>query len=353
MLKKAVALFLVCAGLALFVSCGKSLNHFVYAAIPTSSQILVFREDPNSGALTPLASSPFSAGQGVQSLALHPSGKFLYAANSSQDNISLFTIASTGAITEITTTPAGTTPAVLVMDPTGSYLYVINAESQDLWVYSISTSSSSLGVLSTVGAPTSLGFTPLNMALSPSGNFLYVTGTAQQGYIEVFSLSAGVLTLAQVVQTGRDPVALAIDPGGSYLYTGNFSDNSISEFSIDSSSGQLSPLAGSPIGITYTSPNSLFVEKSGKYLYVANEGSTYVTSYSIGSDGGLSLLATSPFATGQQPSLVAGDPNGLYLFVGNQKSPAIESLALSGGGSLVAVGTYPIANTPTSIVVLP
>ena len=352
MRKKVVAVFLVCAGLALFVSCGKSVNHFVYASIPTSSEILAFREDPSSGALTPLSSSPFSAGTGVQSLIIHPSKQFLYAANSSEDNISLFTIGGSGAITEVTPrTPAGTTPAFLVMDQAGSYLYVANAESEDIWVFSISSSS---GALTAVGAPTPLGIQPLNMVLSPSGNYLYVTGMAMQGYIEVFTVNAGTLTFSQVVQTGKNPFGFAIDPNGSHLYTGNYSDNSISEYSIDSASGAVTEIAGSPIGDTYASPTSLLVDKSGKYLYVANEGSTYITAYSLGSDGGLTLLTSSPFATNQQPSFIASDPNGLYLFVGNQKSSAIESFSLNGSsGALAEVGSYTVPNTPTSITVLP
>ena len=351
MLRKAEALFLVCMGLAVCVSCGKISNHYVYAAIPSSSQVLAYREDPNSGALTPLDTSPFSAGPGVTSIVIHPSKQFFYAANSGEDDISLFTIESGGAITEVTPrTPTGTTPSVLVMDPAGSYLYAANAESNNIWVYSINSSS---GQLTTVGAPIPLGLTPLNMVLAPSGNFLYVTGAAYPGLIEAFSVNAGVLTLVQVQQTGDNPYGLVINPGGSNLYTANFTDNSISEFSI-SSDGSLTELAGSPIGETYTSPFALLVDNSGTYLYVANEGSGNLGAYTIASGGGLTLLSSSPFTTNAQPSMIASDPNGLYLFVGNQRGPAIESFSLAtSDGALSEVGSYAVANTPTSIAVLP
>lgn len=354
MLRKAVAFFLVCVGLAVCVGCSKNANHYVYAAIPNASQILAYREDPNSGALTPLDTSPFTAGLGVQSIVIHPSKQFLYAANSALDNISLFTIASTGAITEVPPrTNTGTTPAILVMDPAGNYLYVANSASNDIWVYSINSSSSppTLTLIGTVG----LGLTPLNMVLSPSGNFLYVTGAGFPGLIEVWSVNptaAPPLTLVQVQPTGDSPFGLAIDPTGSFLYTANFSDNSISEFSI--SGGSLTELAGSPIGQTYTSPISLLVDNSGKYLYAANQGSGNLSAYAIASSGGLTLLSSSPFATGAQPSVIASDPNGLYLFVGNQKSPAIESFSLATStGSLSEVGSYNVGNTPASIAVVP
>jgi len=351
MLKKAVALFLVCTGLALCVSCGKSSNNYLYAAIPTASEILVYREDPNSGALTPLSSSPFSAGPGVQSIAIHPSKQFLYAANSSENDISLFVISSTGGLTEVTPrTPAGATPAFLVMDSAGSFLYVGNAESNNISAFSISSSS---GALTPVGAPTPIGISPLNMALSPSGNFLYVTGAGSPGYIEAFSLNAGALTLVKVTTTGTNPYGLAIDPSGAHLYTANFGDNSISEFTINPD-GSLTQLSGSPFGEAYSSPISLLVDHSGKYLYVANQGSGNLGAYAIGSTGGLTLLTTSPFTTNAQPSLIATDPSGRYLFVGNQKSSAIESLSLDPGtGALAEVGSYAVGNTPKSIAVVP
>jgi len=358
MLKKAVALFLAGAGLALCVSCAKTTSHFVYAAIPTSSEILAYREDPNSGALTPLAVSPISAGQGVTSIAIHPSAKFLYASNSSENNISRFVIASNGVLTEITPrmNTTGTTPTVLAMDPAGNYLYVANSESNNISVFTIDINNQ--GALTAFGNPTQIGLSPLNMVLSPNGNFVYVTGqSGSQGYVEVFSLSSlatqSQLPLVQAVLTGTNPFGLAIDPGGKNLYTANFSTASISEFSIDASTGALTELSGSPFGETYTSPVALLVDSSGKYLYVANQGSANLAAYSIGSSGGLTLLSGSPFVSNAQPSVIATDPDGQYLFVGNQKSSAIESFSLStGSGTLSEVGSYPVANSPTSIVVL-
>ncbi len=113
MLKKAAALFLVCASMATWVSCGSTTSKFLYAAIPSANQIVIFREDPNSGMLTQLAGSPVTAGQAVQSLAIHPSGKFLYAANSGEGDVSLYNISSAGGLTEVTPrTPVGVSPTV-------------------------------------------------------------------------------------------------------------------------------------------------------------------------------------------------------------------------------------------------
>jgi 6-phosphogluconolactonase (cycloisomerase 2 family) len=358
MLKKAVALFLVFAGIALCTGCGKTASRYLYAAIPTSSEIVAFREDPNSGVLTALVGSPITAGPAVQAVALHPSKKFLYAANSFSNDISLFTIDSGGGLTEVTprtsVAPNGTTPALMVMDSAGKFLYVGNTGSSNISVFSIDASSGALTPVA--NSPFLIGTTPLNIKLSPSGSYLYVTaGPGTPGSVEVFTVSAGgSLSFSSLTNTGTSPYGLAIDPSGTYLYTANFGDNSISEFTINSD-GSLTELSGSPVGgaPTISSPLALLVDNSGKYLYVANSGtSSNLAAYAIGSDGGLTLLTNSPFITNSGPNVIASDPSGKYLFVGNQKTPEIQSFSLDpSSGTLTSVGSYPVPNTPTSIAI--
>ena len=87
MVKKAAALFLVCASMFMWVSCNSTSSRFLYGAIPGTSQIVAYREDPNSGILTQLVGSPITAGPSVESIVIHPSNKFLYAANSGEDDV--------------------------------------------------------------------------------------------------------------------------------------------------------------------------------------------------------------------------------------------------------------------------
>ena len=360
MLKKAAALLLVCASMVAWVGCGTTTNKFLYAAIPASNEIVIFREDPNSGALTQLVGSPITAGQAVQSLVLHPTKKYLYAANSGatpQGTVSLFDISGTGALTEKTPRfTVGTAPTLLAIDSSGSFLYVGNSGSFDISVFSIDSSTGELSPISQSGGGTTaqIGMSPLNMQLSPSGNTLFVTGQAivGQGTIEAFPVSNGILGIPVVSTTGNTPYGLAIDSAGAHLYTANKIDNSISAFTVNSDN---SLTLISTTGGTFTGPVALFIDKSGKYLYAANsQSSGNLAGFSIGSDGGLTLLASSPFATGSQPNFIAGDSNGKYLFVGNQSTPVVQSFSLdSGSGTLTSVSSYSVPGTPTSIVITP
>jgi 6-phosphogluconolactonase (cycloisomerase 2 family) len=352
MLRKAAAFLFVFASIAIWVSCGTTQSHFVYATIPAANQIVAYREDPNSGVLTAVSGSPFPTGSAPESVALHPSKKFLYVANSGDNDLSLFTIAS-GGLTEVTPRAVtGTTPSILALDAAGGFLYVGNSGSHDISAFTIGSGGKLTAV---AGSPFPIGLAPLNMNLSPSGNILYVTGS-QPGVVIVFSLKAGVPTPIAVVPTGAStlasPFGLAIDPKGANLYVGNGPpDNSISEFNIGSN-GMLTVVSGSPIGGTLSNPFSLFVDSSGKYLYVANEGSGNLAAYAIGSGGALTVLTNSPFASGTQPRLITGDPNGKYVLVGSQTG-SIQVFGLdTSTGTLTSFATYSTGNGPSSIAVL-
>lgn len=364
MLQKALVLVFVLTGIAIYTGCGSTSSHYVYATIPVANQIIAYREDPNSGVLTQISGSPYSVGEGAVSLVLHPSKKYLYAANpgqggTSENDISLFSIASNGGLTEVTPRTllgsSASRPQLLLMDSGGAFLYVMNTGSNNISVFSIDSGTGALKEVA--GSPFGIGAAPLNMLLAPSGNFLYVSLVSQpNGLIATYSVTAGQLALVSVASTdGVNPYGLAINSAGTYLYAANSTSNSLSVFTIDSA-GVLAQVQGSPINNGYTDPRAMIFDPSGKYLYVANQGSNNVAVYSISSTGLPEALTTSTttnaFTTETSPSFLANDPSGKYLLVGNQGSSAgIQVFSIS-NGSLTALSTYTVGNTPSSITVL-
>jgi 6-phosphogluconolactonase len=364
MLQKALVLVFVLASIALGTGCSNTSSHYVFATLPAGNEIAVYREDPNSGELTEISGSPYSVGDGAHYVVLHPSGKFLYVANpgtagASEDDISLFTIASNGSLSEVpprtSVGPNASQPNILAMDPAGGFLYVANTGSNNISVFSIDASS---GVLSQVaGSPFSVGLPILNMQLAPSGKYLYVNAVGVgNGWIASFSVSSGVLQFVSKINSdGINPYGLAIDPSGNYLYAANSSSNSISIFS-GANTGTLTLVSGSPLADTYTDPIALLLDSKGQYLYVANQSSNNVAVYSISSNGLPTALTTSTttfaFGTLNAPSFLALDPSGDYMFVGGQGNAAgIESFSVS-SGNLLDLFTYSVGNTPSSIAVL-
>lgn len=369
MLQKALGLVFVVASIMGFIGCGTTANHYIYAALPAANQIIAYREDPNSGVLTQIAGSPYSVGDGAISLALHPSGKFLYAANpgvagTSENDISLFTIATDGVLTEVfpraSLAPNASQPQLLLMDPAGTFLYVANAGSSNISVFSIDSGTGTLAPVA--NSPFSIGASPLNMQLTPSGNFLYVSIPGlTSGAILTFSVTSGTLALVSSINTdGPNPNGLAIDQTGTHLYAANSGSNSISIFTISPPGlppGSLAEVSGSPINAGYQVPFAMTLDPKGQFLYVANQGSNNVAAFSINSTTGLpDILTTSTttgaFGTEGNPSFLVFDPSGKYLYVGNQGSSAgIQAFSVS-SGNLTALSTYAVGNTPKSIVVL-
>ena len=61
---------------------------------------------PPSGALTPLAASPFKAGTEPGGIAIDPTGKFVYVAAAGSNNVSGYAInATSGALTKLKASP--------------------------------------------------------------------------------------------------------------------------------------------------------------------------------------------------------------------------------------------------------
>ena len=328
--------------------------------VPASNELIVYREDPNSGILTTIQGSPYTIGTAAspESVVLHPTQPLLYVANSEESDVALFSISTTdGALTEITPrTATGTAPTLVSMDPGGNFLYVANSLSNNISTYAIATGGTLTPVTScsnSGGSPFSIGTSPISMKLSPSGSFLYVGGRGTPGFVEAFSVSSGCLTAVGFYNAGTNPVSIDIDPTGTYLYTANSVDGTISEFTINAD-GSLQQLANSPVGeqLACASPLCVRVDPSGKYVVVANEGTSNLSAYSIGTGGGLSVVPTSPTASGSKPNFIAADPNNKYMLVGNQ-SGQIQNFGIDvNDGALTLIVGYSTGTTPTSIAVM-
>src|SRR5215831_9526274 len=128
--------------------------------------------------------------------------------------------------------------------------------------------------------------------------------------IYTVNTSTGQLRDNGYVLAGHGPGEATL--GGKFLYVSNFFSNNISAYSVNSSAGALQPVAGSPFtaGI---GPTSLRVSVGGKFLFVSNYTSDNVWAYKINSTtGALSPVPGSPFVTGAGPYSVATEPSGKY-----------------------------------------
>ena len=83
-----------------------------YVTVPQANAVGSYRVKSGSGDLKAVLGSPSKGATSPTSLAVHPSGKFIYTANQGGNDISLFSVNSnTGELTEVLPrTPAGLNP---------------------------------------------------------------------------------------------------------------------------------------------------------------------------------------------------------------------------------------------------
>jgi len=253
----------------------------------------------------------------------------LYVADSSAGNIQAYRIDNaTGTLTALPGSPfpggGGTGVAV---DASGKFLFVGSPDGQIVDVYSISPGTGALAKLTDPNSDSRqpgqtgaggryglLGTFAGSFAVIPSRQLLYVTNT-NEGGVYAFSIgSSGELTPL----TGSpfnvpltNPLGLAADPSGKFLYTGNIWDGSILESTIDPMSGALTAATGSPFdaGTCCT----LTVDQSGGFLYRSVIGNS-IYAFAVSPDtGALTPVDGSPFLLGRADHF-AGDPRGRFLY---------------------------------------
>jgi 6-phosphogluconolactonase len=149
------------------------------------------------------ASGTVAAGLYPRSIVVDPSGKFAYVANCgdferNQGDIAMYTVdASMGTLTLIGTVGAGSCPLSVALHPSGKFAYAANTGSdggpdiEGVSMYTINPD----GTLTPMGL-INAGYCPSSLAVDPSGKFAYVTNHCDNT-ISMYKIdpNTGVLTL--------------------------------------------------------------------------------------------------------------------------------------------------------------
>ena len=117
---------------------------WLYGLSELSSTLSVFDIDLSSGALTlkqTLSSLPagYSEGSDASEIEVHPSGRFLYAANRGHDSIGIFAIdAEHGTLSAVDWVACGgKTPRFTTLSPDGACFYSANEDSDTIHIFDV------------------------------------------------------------------------------------------------------------------------------------------------------------------------------------------------------------------------
>src|SRR5579871_42070 len=193
-------------------------------------------------------------------------------------------------------------------------------------------------------------------AITVLNRFVYAASFAGDSiYAFTINSTTGALTAVSgsPFSTGAasGPFALPVDPSGRFLYSANYYTG-IGAFAIDPVSGALTTIAGSP----FPAQGPASVAVAGRVLYSANYDGGNVGAYIIdNATGALTQLSGSPFTGGASPNWVAIHPNGSFLYVANNNGSNISAFAIGANSALTQIPGSPFAagSQPDVIAILP
>jgi 6-phosphogluconolactonase (cycloisomerase 2 family) len=223
-----------------------------YLYLATTGGIYAYSIDQATGRLVAISGSPFRSTKGAGSafffaLAIDPSGKYLYA-DGALNQIAGFCINRTsGALTELSSSPYRVTKAgfSMAIDPSGQFLYFAGSTGNVIHAFSINVLNGALTAIS--GSPYTLTGVS-GLSVDPAGRYLYATTTGAR--IQGFTINSttGALTGLGAFTTRASIYELAADPTAQFMLGTNGGSQSALRIS-GSPAGALSEVAGSPLNV--------------------------------------------------------------------------------------------------------
>jgi 6-phosphogluconolactonase len=321
-------------------------------------------------------------------IALSPDSKTLYAANEVSDfngtksgSVSAFAVNKESGDLKLlnAVSSQGAGPAYVAVHPSGKYVLAANYAGGSLAVLPI-RADGSLAEASDVIRPTG----PLNPSQAidnPPGNFApsdhqgshpHMVGFDPQGHYVIaddagldqilvwkLDLANGKLTLVSTTLAlpGSAPRHFVFDPTGHTLYQLQEQDSMLTVYDFDSASGRLKRKQSlSALPPTFTGSNTaseLLISRDGRYLYSGNRSHDSIAIFSAGPNGQVTRLADIP-TEGDKPRSLALDLTGSYLFSLNQGADSVTSFHVDPkNGLLRFTGHYLPLGSPATMVFLP
>jgi 6-phosphogluconolactonase len=367
---RTVALAISLLLLLAITSCGGSSKigdsgaEVLYAAFVTPNgggpggHILPLTINATSGALTAL--NPVLGPGNAVTVVADPSNKFLYSSDFNTGTVYGYSIdPKSGNLKAVSGSPYSTqfsgNGGPIAIDPGGKFVFFVADPQGDIVTFMRNPSD---GTLTPSSAPAVLDTNqPFWLVVDPAAKFLYAADQSDPngGEISVFAIDSTTGALTSVAgspftfQPNSEPWGMAMSSNGQFLFTALWNAGSVAVLSVDSSTGAVASINNSPFSTTYL-PEQLVLHPSGKFLYTGNINQGSISAFSVNATtGALSSISGSPYSS-VGPIALAIDPSGKYFFF-SQTFPSSQTVvwqidqntgALSPGTSFPSPnGSYP------------
>ena len=275
-----------------------------------TGSVTAYAVDETTGALK-LLNTVSSGGAVPAFISIHPSGKFLLAANYTGGSYAVIRLKPDGSLGDTTDVVKPSGPLnpptasdnppgqmagsdhrgsrghMIGPDPSGQYVIGDDAGRDQIFVWKLDPGT---GKLEEVSVAKSLpGSAPRHFVFSHDGKTMYQL-QEQDSRLSVYSFADGKLTsrgdtvsmLPSGYEGSNTGSELLMDKSGKHLYAANRTQDSIAVFSIGGG-GMATRIAN--VHTEANNPRSLTLDPSGKFLYSLNQNGDNVTTFAIGANG--------------------------------------------------------------------
>jgi 6-phosphogluconolactonase len=355
------------------------MTRFAYVGTYTSTKkdephreegIFVYHVNPASGRLT--FSSKAESGMNPSFLAVHPSRRYLYAANElGQGEASSFTIDPiNGALRRMNSQPTGGMhPCYISIDPTGKFALAANYSSGHLSVFPILADGQLAAMSDTVLHQGILGPNKgrqerahaHSINFDPSGSYVLA---ADLGLDKVFVYrldgETGRLLAHQPgipADPGSGPRHFTFHPNGRFLYVANELNSTVTVYEWNPGTGTAEKVhSENTLPEGFEGRNivaDIHFDNSGRYLLVSNRGHQSLAVFEVEPESG-SLVSLGYVATGGDwPRNFGFDPSGANLYAANQESDNVVGFRFDREtGSAAPTGLVVTVPAPVCIIFL-
>lgn len=231
--------------------------------------------------------------------------------------------------------------------------------------YSVSISSQPSGQTCTVAngsgrANGNVGNIAVTCTSAPSRYVYAVNANSDSISAYTIDSSTGLLSVLSTTPASTpantSPSHGAISADGTTMFVLNprlccASTATVTVFSVDNSSGTLSFASSRAVGNTAT---GMAVDGTGTYVYVARSDGHLISGLALDrSTGLLSTLADTGLDFGATPLGLAADPSGKFVYSANSGNNSVTALRIGAGGALTMVGSSPTGASPRAVAVDP
>jgi 6-phosphogluconolactonase len=221
-----------------------------------------------------------------------------------------------------------------------------------------------LAFIGTVAA----GSSPVSVAVDRSGKFAYVANNDSHD-ISMYTINAttGILTpIGKIPVEGR-ATSVTVHPSGKFAYVGegytlpDRTPDRVAMYTINASTGALTLVGRIATGSHATSlAVKIVIDPSENFAYAAGDGCAldtfpgYVSVYTINSTTGALTPIGPPLPAGWCSSSVTVDPFGKFAYVADQGGPDVAIYTINANtGALKPIGSIATAIGPSSVAVDP